>query len=148
MSFGLSEVDYALKRIYHKQPQMNIAAAPHPFFKMVNKPGDWTGDEHFKQGLEHGNPQGIGGDFAKAQAVSASTVGDAFDVTRRYKFGFAVIEGKAILATKNDEGAFFRAVKRETDNGIVAFGERLATEVATGDGSAAIGVRASISTNV
>lgn len=143
MPFGLNEVNYALKRIYPKFPPQNIASWRHPFLVNTAKNDEWTGEENFKQSVEYGNPQGIGGDFAKAQAASlvsgVGTKGKAFDVPRRWKNGFANIQGKAIVATSNNEGAFFRAVKRETDNGIRAFGDRLSVEALNGDGNGWIG---------
>jgi hypothetical protein len=141
MAFGLTEVNYALKRIYPKRPPENIASWPHPFLSHTSKDDTWTGEENFKQGVEYTNPQGIGGDFAKAQtaSVTASTIGVAFDVPRRWKNGFALIRGKAIVATGNNEGAFFKAVKRETDNGIRAYGDRLSVEAINGDGLGNLG---------
>lgn len=141
MPFGLSEANYALKRIYPKFPPQNIASYRHKFMAHTAKNGEWTGEENYKQGLEYGNPQGIGGDFVKAQtaAASSSTRGKAFDVPRRWKNGFAHIAGKAIVACGNDEGAFFRAVKHETDNGIRSFGDRLSVELLTGNGQGWIG---------
>lgn len=139
MPYGINEVNYALKRIYPRFPPANTASWAHPFMSHTKQEDIWTGEENMKQGVEYGNPQGIGGDFAKAQAVSSSTIGDYFDVPRRWKYGFAKIDGKAIVATSNSEGAFFKAVKRETDNGIRAFGDRLATELMIGDGNGWIG---------
>lgn len=150
MPFGLNEVNYALKRIYPKFPPQNIASWRHPFLVNCPKDDSWTGEENFKQGVEYGNPQGIGGDFAKAQAASqvsgVGTKGKAFDVARKWKNGFANIQGKAIVATSNSEGAFFKAVKKETDNGIRSFGDRLSVEVLNGDGNGWIGRVQSIST--
>jgi len=149
VAFGLNEVNYALKRIYPKFPPMNIASWRHKFFANTAKNDEWTGEQNFKQSVEYGNPQGIGGDFAKAQTASqtSSTLGKAFDVVRKWKNGFAQIEGKAIVATGNNEGAFFRAVKRDTDNGIRSFGDRLSVELLNGDGNGWIGRVQSISGN-
>jgi hypothetical protein len=140
MPFGITEVNYALKKIYPKYPPQNVASFKHPYMSNTTKEDGWYGEENMKQGLEHTNPQAIGGDFTKAKAVSSSTQGVSFDVPRRWKYGFAKIHGKAIVATTNNEGAFFRAVKKETDNGIRAFGDRLATEMMCGDGSGVIGI--------
>jgi hypothetical protein len=141
MAFGLDEVNYALKRIYPKRPPHNIASWPHPFYANCPTDDSWTGEENFKQSVEYSLPQGIGGDFAKAQTASttSSTLGKAFDVPRRWKNGFAKIRGKAIVATGSNEGAFFKAVQRETDNGIKSYGDRLSVEVVNGDGNGNLG---------
>lgn len=141
MAFGLAEVNYALMRVYPKAPPMNTASWPHPFYTNCPKDDSWVGEENFKQWTEYSNPQGIGGNFAKAQAagLASSTLGKAFDVPRRWKNGFAYISGQAILATRDNEGALFRAVKKETDGGIRSFGDRLSVEIVNGDGNGNLG---------
>lgn len=135
--FGLTEINYALKRIYPKYPPEKIGIWKHKFLANTTKDDSWVGEENFKQGVEYGNPQGIGGNFAKAQAAAlvSSTMGAFFDVPRRWKNGIAIISGRAIVATGNNEGAFFKAVKRETDNGIRAYNDRLSVEAINGDGN-------------
>jgi hypothetical protein len=140
MSFGINEVDFALKRIYPRFPPKNIASWKHPSVANMRREEDWVGQELFKDWLEYGNPQAVGGDFAKAQSVSSSSIGIAFDVAKVWKYGFATITNKAIQACKDDRGALFRAVKHEMDNGIRSFGDRLATEIVCGDGTGVLGI--------
>lgn len=140
MSFGIVEVDFALKRIFPTFPPRNIASWKHPSVANMTRQEDWVGQELFKQWLEYGNPQAVGADFAKAQSVSSNSVGIAYDVAKVWKYGFATITNKAIQACKDDRGALFRAVKHEMDNGIRSFGDRLATEIVCGDGTGVLGV--------
>jgi hypothetical protein len=150
MAFGLDEVNYALFQLYPGKKPHNLASWKNIFFSHTRKDGGWTGIQTWPQSVEIVNPQGIGGDFVKAQtaSVTASTIGKQFQVPAREKHGFPRISGRAILATDNDEGAFFRAVKKETDNGFRAYQSRLSVEVVNGDGNGWIGRVKGIAGNV
>jgi hypothetical protein len=76
--------------------------------------------------IRSGNPQGISGTFANAQANASSSKGLQFAALRCNKFGIITLDGEAIAASRGNKGAFYDLVTMETDNLLIEMGDRLA----------------------
>jgi hypothetical protein len=97
--------------------------------------------------IRSGNPQGISGTFANAQANASSSKGLQFSGLRKNKFGVITLDGEAIAASRGNKGAFYDLVTMETDNLLIEMGDRLAFDFYR-DTSGVRGQRKSASTNV
>jgi hypothetical protein len=97
--------------------------------------------------IRSGNPQGISGTFANAQANASSSKGLQFSGTRKNKFGIITMDGEAIAASRGNKGAFYDLVTMETDNLLIEMGDRLAFDFYR-DTSGVRGQRKSISGNI
>lgn len=138
---------YLLKKLYAGKMPESLATRDHVFSTLIRKEDGFTGDGTFNYPLEHANPQSVGATFATAQTNVGQSAGVKVALTRPVYYGFGQMDGDLIAATKNDEGAFARALRRETDNMFTEMGNKTAIYL-QGDGSGCIGQRKSASTNV
>lgn len=141
----LTSIAYALKKLYASKRPENLAARDRVFLSMVKKEGGFVGKD-LTVAVQYGNPQGVGGVFSNAQANAASSKGIAWTVTRARKYGFATIDAETIESTKDDQGAFIRALRNEVDGMLDEMGHRMAIELYN-DGTNVIGQVSSVSSN-
>jgi hypothetical protein len=149
MPLDLTAATSILKTRFTTEEVMNIASAKHPLFANLTKMDDFTGDGTLKIPVEHTNPQAIGGSFTKLQTTAitnTSTKWSTWALTRRLQYGIAKVSGLVMVASADDEGAFFRAADREWRNMFKEMGNRIAVHLYR-SGSGSLGQRASISTN-
>jgi hypothetical protein len=142
----LSSIAYIVKKLYSNKAPQNLASRDRVFLSMVPKSGGFTGS-NLTVALQYGNAMGVSGSLVQAQNIASSTKGVAFTLTRAKKYGICTVDAETIQATKDDEGAFVRALKNEIDSMIDEMGHRLAAELYL-DGFGALGQRSSASTNV
>lgn len=142
----LTTVAYIYKRLYSDKAVGDLAMRNHPLFTKLKKEGGFTGSAFFYP-IRYGNPQGISGDFATAQAGAASSKGKQLQMSRKPKYGVITLDGEAIAAAENDAGAFLELVRQETDGVLEEMGDSLAFD-AYRDGSGNRGRRSSIAGNV
>jgi hypothetical protein len=143
---SLSTVAYIYKKNYAGEIVGDLAARKHPFYFKLKKNDGFTG-RSFDYPIAVGNPQGIGANFAAAQAAVNTSQGYQLVATRKKKYGFIQLDGESILAAGDDRGAFVKLVRNETDRQIEEFGDHLAFDLYR-DGGGVRGVRLSIAGNI
>ncbi len=141
----LSTVAYIYKRAYSDEAVADLAGRDHPLFMEIARQGGFTGSAYFYP-IRYGNPQGVSGDFATAQAGAASSKGKQLQASRKPKYGVITLDGEAIAACA-DRGAFTDLVRQETDGVIEEMGDALAYDLYR-DGTGNRGRRGSASGNV
>lgn len=105
---------YLLKEIYENRP----------LFGMIPKRTDWTGD-NLKVPVQIGNASANSATFTTAQSNQYAAVYRAFTPSRVTMYQLARLDRQTMLATRNDEGAFFRAATRAMDDAVNGLVERL-----------------------
>jgi hypothetical protein len=121
----LTSVDWIYKRDYSKEAIADITMRDHVWYAKCDKKGDYTGDS-FTYTVRYGNPQGVSGRFQTAKSRAGSSKGAKFLLTLADKFGVITMDGKSVMAAKNNRGAFFELVTMETDNILEEVGDSLA----------------------
>lgn len=143
----LSALAYIYKRKYSDKQVGDLAMRAHPTMAKMRKEGGMSGPAagHF-YGIRYGNPQGISGTFSSAQTAAASSKGVQMVATRFKKYGIITLDGEALVAAKDREGALLTLVEQETDGIIEEHGDTLAFEMFR-DGTGQRGRRASASSD-
>jgi hypothetical protein len=141
----ISTVAYIFKKTYGDGVG-DAASRDHPFFYNLRKVNKFTG-ESFKYSVKYGNPQGIGSTIAIAQAGAASSKGIQFEAVRFKRFGLITLDGEALAASSDNDGALIELVTGESDGIISELIDSLAYDLYR-DGTGKRGKRASASTNV
>lgn len=139
-------VAWILKTNYNKRRLADQSMRDHPRYKRLAKPGGFTGKK-FGYAIKNGNGQGIAGLFSAARSGASAMVGEQLEAERRKKYGIITLDGEAIRAASDDDGAFLTLVKNETNGIIKELGDTLAFD-AYRDKTGMRGRRSSASTNV
>jgi hypothetical protein len=92
------------------------------------------GGEDFRYVVRTGNPQGVSGDFATAQAGASGSKGAQFAATVSLKYGVITLDGPSMARARGNDDSFFDLVTMETDGIIEEVGDSLAFD-AYRDGS-------------
>lgn len=95
-----------------------------PFFGMVPKMTDWTGD-NMNTPVQIGNASANSATFTTAQNNQFAAVYRKFVSSRVSEYQLARLDRQTMLATKNDAGAFFRAATKAIDDAVNGLTERL-----------------------
>lgn len=95
-----------------------------PFFGMVPKMTDWTGDT-MNTPVQIGNASANSATFTTAQTNQFAAVYRKFVSSRVSEYQLARLDRQTMLATKNDAGAFFRAATKAIDDAVNGLTERL-----------------------
>lgn len=142
----LTTVAFIYKKNYSTVQVRDLTTRDHVFYAMVNQDDIFVGSS-YDYVIRSGNPQGISGTFANAQANASSSKGLQFSGLRKNKFGIITMDGEAIAASRGNKGAFYDLVTMETDNLLIEMGDRLAFDFYR-DTTGIRGQRLSASTNV
>ena len=142
----LTSVAFIYKRLYMAGQPGDLAMRDHPWFRMLRKEDGFTGSAFFYP-IRYGNPQGVSGTFADAQTGAAESKGLQLQASRKAKYGVITMSGEALLASRDDKGAFLRLVTQETDGVLEEMGDSFAFDLYR-DGNGVRGRRSSASTNV
>lgn len=144
----LTSFDAILKTKYDSRPPEELYFRARPLYTMLKKKEDFSGrNEVFTMTIDR--PVGVSGDFATAQA-NAGLSNDAYqDVTLTVKeyFGVHNISDLAMKVSRDKAGSFLNGQIEMIDSIMDATLESVVIDI-YGDGSCAIGRRASASTNV
>lgn len=146
MASDLSTVAFIYKHNYSDKQIENLTTRDHVQYAMIEREDGFVGAD-FPYVIRSGNPQGIGGTFAGAQAAAETSKGLQFTALRKAKFGDIVIDGEALKAARGNKGAFFDLVTMETENILIEMGDSLAFDFYR-DTSGVRGKRSSISGNI
>ncbi len=121
----LETAAFIYKREYSTHQIADLTLRDHVWYAMMTQEGGFGGDS-FLYAVRYGNPQGISGNFATAQANAKSSKGKQFRALRTHKFGVVTIDGEAALAAMETQGAFFNLLTMETDRVVEELGDSLA----------------------
>lgn len=142
MGSSLVTWDAFLKENYAPGKVPAIIYQDRVLFEMVTKDPTGGGDVAVEP-LIVGNPQGVGGTLATAQAAADQTPGAGGNIRgRKWVGGWGSYSGSvsigdlAMRASKTDEGAFLRNLKAETDGIYNAFADSIAFLMYVGAGRA------------
>lgn len=142
----LTTAQFIYKKNYSDRQVRDLTTRDHVWYAMMTMIGGFTGLT-FDYTIRSGNPQGIGGTLAGAQAGASSSKGLQFSAARKAKFSVITLDGEAIAASGDNKGAFYDLVTMETDNVLVEHGDALAFDFYR-DTNCMRGRRGSASTNV
>ena len=142
----LTTVAYIYKRLYSDRQVGDLAKRDHPLFSMISREGGFKGSAFF-YAIRYGNPQGVAGTFAAAQASAGASKGVQLQASRKPKYGDITMNGEAMAAADGDKGSFLELVRQETEGVIEEMGDSFAYDLYR-DGTGVRGRRASASTNV
>ncbi len=118
----------------------------HVRYKRMTKKGGFTGVDAAYH-IITGNPQGVGGTFAGAQANVEDNRGKQPVVVRRAKYSVVRLDHESILASKGSDGAFYDLVVHKTNGITIEFGDNLAFDLYR-DGTGQRGKISAINGNV
>lgn len=111
---SMTALQAALKEFYTPEKIRNITYQKNPFFAMLSKNEDASG-QVFIQPLIYGNPQGTSHTFATAQSNQTASRVTRFVLTWAQDYGLVTVTGLTAMATRDNAGAFFDAMKNEAD---------------------------------
>lgn len=137
MALDMTTAAAVLKTLYPPDRIKRICYKDNPFFAMVEKDENFTG-ENMKCPVEYGGPQGRSASFSKAQANADNSKRKAFLLTRVADYGVAVIANEAIKAARDNKGSFIRTLESEMNNMLFSLKRSLATALYR-NGSGSIG---------
>jgi len=149
----LTKTAFIFKRTYAKRDVSEDLKRRHPLMRLIYGSQDWTGANDFRYAVMDANPQGVAGTFAKAQAnntgVSAGGgfKGEQFSAVRRKRFGFATLDGEAMAAAEDDNGALMRLIGTAVDGHLTEHEDTLAHGLFR-DGTGVRGIVSAVSTTL
>lgn len=114
-----------LKEYYGPQQVKNLVYRRNKWLAMVHKETDWSG-KVVPIPVVYGNPQGASADFATAQANVTASATVQFVMNWVQDYAVAKITNLVQLASRNDAGAFLKAVRQEIDGALKTSENRIA----------------------
>jgi hypothetical protein len=114
-----------LKEYYGAQQIKNLVYKRNKLLAMVSKEEDWSG-LLVPIPVLYGNPQGASATFATAQTNVTSSKAIRFAMNWAQDYAVAKITNLVQLASRNDAGAFLKAVRNELDGALKTAENRLA----------------------
>lgn len=145
MALDLTSFAAMLKTRYPDDVVKNQVYAKNPFFALVPKMEDFTGDS-MKVPTIYGNPQNRSATFSTANSVTSQTASAAFFLTRKSDYSIAEIKNEVLLASEGKPGAFAEAATTEIDGALNTLARSLSISLYR-SGSGSIGQIGSISTS-
>lgn len=133
----LTALDAVFKELYDAKKPENVANRNHVFMSQVPKKGDFYGDV-WKLPIVHGNPQGRAMRFSDAQANATASSQKAFMIQHARDYAYTTLDALAMLASKNNRGAFLETMESQADGCLEQLGNSLANKL-YGDGMHYIG---------
>jgi len=119
MALDMAAAASILKERYVYGRVLELGWRKRPLFAILKKDFG-AGGEDEKIPVDVASVQASAADFATGQGLAASKAtqfGD-FKVTCVESYSFARVKGKAIAATRNNQGAFLKAMGKEIDSGF------------------------------
>lgn len=146
MSSSHSTVAYIYKHTYADGDVERQTIRKHLLLAKAKKKHASYGDD-FNYSVKTGNPQGVSGDFATAQANATGSKGEQFRCDPVTKYGVIVIDGPSIgRAEGRGMAAMTDLVTNETDGVLEELGDNHGFDIYRANGQR--GRRLSASTNV
>lgn len=112
-----SALQAILKEFYGPQQVKVMVYRRNKLFAMVHKEEDWAG-EVVPIPVVYGNPQGASRTFSKALANVTASQAKKFFMQWTQDYAVVSVTNLVQLASRNDSGAFLKAVQREMNGGL------------------------------
>lgn len=125
MGSDLTTAVFIYKHNYNDDQVRDLTTRDHVWYAMVEREDVFTGLD-MPYVVRSGNPQGISGTFARAQANAGPSKGLQFTAFRQPKFSVIVLDIEALRAARDRKGAFFDLVTMETDAILIEHGDSCA----------------------
>ena len=114
-----------LKEYYGPQQVKNLVYKRNKWFAMVHKEEDWSGLV-VPIPVIYGNPQGASATFATAKTNQTGSSMKRFIMNWTQDYALATITNLVNLASRNDAGAFLKAVQNEMNGALRTAENRIA----------------------
>ena len=118
----------ALKTLYPSEAIRNLVYQNNPLFALMPKDESFTGASSTEP-ITYGTPQNRSNTFSGANTVNTTSLIKAFLLTRKQNYSMASIANEALMASRDDKGAFLKAAKYEIDNALLALTRSIAQQV-------------------
>jgi hypothetical protein len=134
----VATLDAVLKELYKGQAVQNLVydESARPFLSMLKK-NPFVGKK-YPLPIIYEDSVGTGAVFNTAQDNIGISLPEAFDVVTVRDYSIARISTEAVMASKNDKGAFLNGLQHSIDSALNALSNRLESALFK-DGSGAIG---------
>jgi hypothetical protein len=113
-----------LKEYYGPQQVKNLVYKRNKWLAMIHKEEDWSGLV-VPVPVIYGNPQGASATFSYAKSNQTASSAVRFIMNWTQDYAHATITNLVNLASRNDAGAFLKAVKNEMDGALRTAENRL-----------------------
>ena len=127
-SLDITAFSAALKTLYPSEAIRNLVYQNNPLFALIPKDESFTGASSTEP-ITYGTPQNRSNTFSGANTVNTTSLIKAFLLTRKQNYSMASIANEALMASRDDKGAFLRAAKYEIDNALLALTRSIAQQV-------------------
>jgi len=127
-SLDLTAFSAALKTLYPSEAIRNLVYQNNPFFALVPKDESFTGASSTEP-ITFGTPQNRSNTFSNANTVNTTSLIKAFLLTRKQNYSMASIANEALMASRDDKGAFLKAAKYEIDNALLSLVRSIAQQL-------------------
>lgn len=131
----LTNASAALKVLYSSRKLKEIGYTSHPFWAMLPKNTEFTG-ESLKIPIWYASNQGGSRTYATAAANRKANAYKAFSLTRAKDYVVGRIDIEALKASRNDPGAFIKLGRANIDGSIRALTNNLACSLMRNQGGA------------
>lgn len=123
------------KNRYPQRKIEDLVAYGKPFLNQISKSDELVGNTTFVP-IQVDSPQGLSPSLVSALTNVSSTRGYTWAITPASYYAGLTIDAKTMLASRNNEGAFFRAREREFEGILEQMGQQLEMMLwRTGSGS-------------
>ena len=122
---NMTALQAILKEYYGPQQVKNLVYKRNKWLAMIHKEEDWSGLV-VPVPVVYGNPQGASADFATAKANQSASKTRRFIMNWTQDYALATITNLVNLASRNDAGAFLKAVQNEMNGALKTAENRLA----------------------
>jgi hypothetical protein len=113
---SLTDAYPVLKEYYDSQPVRNLLERTHPFYSMVRKDTDFSG-KYYPQPAQYGTSTGSA-DFNAAQTNQSPALNVEFMVPITTNYTLATVQNAALMASRNDKGAFLNVLKQSINGAM------------------------------
>jgi hypothetical protein len=127
-SLDITAFSAALKTLYPSEAIRNLVYQNNPLFALIPKDESFTGASSTEP-ITYGTPQNRSNTFSGANTVNTTSLIKAFLLTRKQNYSMASIANEALMASRDDKGAFLKAAKYEIDNALLALTRSIAQQV-------------------
>lgn len=128
MSVTAATWDPALKQLYRDSLVHKSTFKDRPMFGLLQKFEGFTG-KNMPMLAVYGNPQGRSATFSEAQGNTTSTKMDDFLLDIVSNYSIAKVTGEVIDRTRNDKGAFLKALKSSIDHAMDSLADDIESSI-------------------
>lgn len=127
-SLDMTAFSAALKYLYPSEAIRNLVYQNNPLFALMEKDESFTGSSS-SEPITYGTPQNRSNTFSSANTVNTTSLIKAFLLTRKQNYSMASIANEALMASRDDKGAFLKAAKYEIDNALLALTRSISQQI-------------------